>query len=480
MIDSNPIIPNTQEALKRSLHRNLYIKTYGCQMNVYDSEIIVKLVKNLGFNVVDNATEADLVILNTCHIREKAAEKIYSELGQIRVLQEKTNKKIITVVAGCVAQAEGTEIFKRANNVDIIVGPQSLHSLPELITKVERNAGHEIKLDFEPIKKFDFLKEEFNAEPQAVLNNRVGLSYNVSAFLSIQEGCDKFCTFCVVPYTRGAEFSRRVEDILAEAQNMVEKGVKEITLLGQNVNGYHGKDLYAKSNNKQISLGKLINYLAQIKGLERIRYTTSHPMDMHEALYVAHANEPKLMPHMHLPVQSGSDQILKKMNRKYTTAQYLEIIKKLKTLRPDIAFSSDFIVGFSTETDEDFQKTLELVENVCYAQSYSFKYSPRPGTPGAEYKQIDEKIKAIRLQKLQQLLQKQQLEFNQQSVGKILPVLFDRKVETKTTEKNMGKTMGRTPYMQSIYSEREDIFGQIRNVLITEGLQNSLKGKILE
>jgi tRNA-2-methylthio-N6-dimethylallyladenosine synthase len=427
-------------------------------MNVYDSEIIESIVKPIGFTITNNIDDADLIILNTCHIREKAAEKIYSELGRINVLEKKKNKKIITVVAGCVAQAEGDYIAKRAKNVDIVVGPQSIHTLPELITKVHRKNGFEINLNFNPIEKFDYLKGEIKS------NNKT------SAFLSIQEGCDKFCTFCVVPYTRGAEYSRTVNEIYDEAANLVKSGVKEIILLGQNVNGYHG--IHSKDYIEQeYSLGRLITYIAELDGLERIRYMTSHPVDMHDELYKAHQIETKLMPFIHLPIQSGSDNILRKMNRKYTASQYIEIVDQLRKCRPDIGFSSDFIVGFPTETEDDFEKTLELVQKVKYAQCYSFKYSPRPGTPSAELKQIDEKIKDLRLQKLQTILREQQLEFNQNCIGKIMPVLFDKK--------NDKQLVGKTEYMQSVYLNDFSFFTKIVNMKITGASQNTVSGVVV-
>lgn len=437
--------------------KNLYIKTYGCQMNVYDSTMIADVVKHLGFKEVTDPEIADMIVLNTCHIREKATEKVYSELGRINLMQKQQNRKIITIVAGCVAQAEGEEIFKRAKNVDVVIGPQSIHNLPELLTKIQRKNGEAINLDFAPIAKFDSLVEQ-----------KIERTGNVSAFLSVQEGCDKFCTYCVVPYTRGAEYSRSVSDIYREAIALVAQGTKEITLLGQNVNAYHGEH-----GNEVWSLGSLMQHLANIKGLERLRYTTSHPNDMHEELYQAHAAGGKIMPYLHLPVQSGSDRILKKMNRKHSAKLYLDVIAKLRKSCPDIALSSDFIVGFPGETDQDFEQTLELVEKVKYAQSYSFKYSPRPGTPSAEYtNQIDDDIKNKRLQKLQQLLKQQQLEYNTNFVGQVIPVLFDRK--------NKKQIIGRSPYMQPVYLDDSSYYGKLCNVLITEGNQNSLKGIINE
>ncbi len=437
--------------------KNLYIKTYGCQMNVYDSIMISDIIKPLGFQEVNEPENADMIVLNTCHIREKATEKVYSELGRINVLQKTQNRKIITVVAGCVAQAEGEEIFKRAPNVDVVIGPQSIHSLPELLVKAQRKSGDAINLEFEEVAKFDYLVEK-----------KIERSANISSFLSVQEGCDKFCTYCVVPYTRGAEYSRSVSEIYREAISLVAKGVKEITLLGQNVNGYHGQH-----GDEIWSLGKLMQYLARIKGLERIRYTTSHPQDMHDELYDAHGTEEKVMPYLHLPVQSGSDRILKRMNRKHHVALYHETIDRIRKARPDIALSSDFIVGFPGETDKDFEETLALVEKVNYAQAYSFKYSPRPGTPSAEYhQQVSEEVKDKRLQHLQALLKKQQLAYNQQFVGKVMPILFDRT--------NKTQAVGKSPYMQSVYVDNPNLYGQLRQIKITAGYQNSLQGIIYD
>lgn len=409
-------------------------------MNVYDSEMIEKIVGTLGFTLSETAEDAELIILNTCHIREKATEKLYSELGQIRLIQKKKQKKILTVVAGCVAQAEGEEIVRRAGNVDIVVGPQSIHSLPELIAKVHRDSGKAVEIEFDPIEKFDYLEGEITQKRRV----------QPTSFLSVQEGCDKFCAFCVVPYTRGAEYSRPPEKVYREALNLVAGGTKEITLLGQNVNAYNGS---LESEQKTLNLGQLISKLASITSLERIRYTTSHPFDMHDELYTAHTTESKLMPLIHLPVQSGSDRVLKKMNRKYTVANYLEIIQKLQNTRKDIAFSSDFIVGFPGESDDDFQQTLSLVDKVNYAQCYSFKYSPRPGTPGAAYPQINEKIKNIRLQKLQQLLKEKQLAFNQAMIGKTVKVLFDKKYPEKIS--------GRTEHMQQVFYDDPNLFGKL-------------------
>ncbi|WFW29926.1 MAG: tRNA (N6-isopentenyl adenosine(37)-C2)-methylthiotransferase MiaB [Wolbachia endosymbiont of Menacanthus eurysternus] len=439
--------------------KNLYIKTYGCQMNIYESVLIENIIKPLGFNVVNNIKEADLVILNTCHIREKAVEKLYSELGKIHLL--KKDKEITIVVAGCVAQAEGNEVFKRAPFVDIVIGTQSIATLPELIIKINRNKGRIINIDFPEVPKFDKLPNEC-----------YGNNQGSSAFLSIQEGCNKFCTFCVVPYTRGTEYSRPVNEIFYEAMKLVENGAKEINLLGQNVNAYHGE-----YKGKIWDLGKLINHIAKIEKLERIRYTTSHPRDMHESLYLAHAKEPKLMPFIHLPVQSGSDKILYLMNRKHTIKEYLEIIDRLHKLKPEIEFSSDFIVGFPGETEEDFKETIKLIKKVKYIHAYSFKYSPRPGTPGAERKdQIPEEIKTERLIRLQKLINTQQVKFNQNTIGKIIPVLFDKK-----KSKYQNQIIGKSPYMQSVcIDDPENKYkNKITNVKILQARKNSLSGVVI-
>jgi len=425
-------------------------------MNVYDSILMENIIKPLGFNIVSNADEADLVIFNTCHIREKAAEKLYSELGR---LQKKGDVTI--VVAGCVAQAEGEEVFRRAPFVDIVVGPQSIAALPELIVKASRSKGHLIDTDFPEIAKFDKFPDEC-----------YGANQGSSAFLAIQEGCDKFCTFCVVPYTRGAEYSRPVNEIFREALKLVASGAKEINLLGQNVNAYHGE-----CEGEIWNLGNLISHIAKIEKLERIRYTTSHPRDMHESLYLAHAQEPKLMPFIHLPIQSGANKILHAMNRKHTAEEYLEIIDKFRKLKPEIEFSSDFIVGFPGETEQDFKDTMELVKKVKYAQAYSFKYSPRPGTPGAERKdQVPEEIKTERLFHLQRLIGEQQLMFNQNTVGKVIPVLFSDK-----QGKYQNQIIGKSPYMQSVCVDdpKGEYRDKIVNVKISEARQNSLLGDVV-
>ncbi len=445
------------------MSKKLYIKTYGCQMNVYDSVKMQDLLYPFGYEPTENIEDADVIILNTCHIREKAAEKTYSELGRIKKLQDTRKKQglnsAIIVVAGCVAQAEGEEIFSRTPYVDIVVGPQSYYNLPELISKVVRHEKYLINLDFVEEAKFDNLPEQLY--PQGA-----------SAFISVQEGCDKFCTFCVVPYTRGAEFSRNVEQVYREALKVVSSGAKEIMLLGQNVNAYHGKG----PADKTFSLANLLRHLAQIPNLERLRYMTSHPIDMTDDLIRLHGTEAKLMPFLHLPVQSGSNKILKAMNRQHDRNYYFDIINRLREARPDIVLSSDFIVGFPGETDEDFEDTLDLVRRVKYGQCYSFKYSPRPGTPGAtRIDQIPAHIKSERLTILQKELMAQQLAFNESCVGSIMKVLFDR------SGKFDDQIIGKTPYMQSVYIQNpnKSLLGKIIDVKITKAGMNSLSGEIV-
>ncbi len=440
--------------------KKLFIKTYGCQMNVYDSIKMQELLAPFGFEATEDLNDADMVILNTCHIREKASEKVYSELGRIKKISDKRSGRpeMIIAVAGCVGQAEGEEIFRRAPYVDIVVGPQSYHTLPDLVAKLARSEKHLIELDFVEEEKFDNLPQNFQSQ-------------GASAFVSIQEGCDKFCTFCVVPYTRGAEFSRNVEEIYRESMAVVSKGAKEVHLLGQNVNAYHGK----AADDERYNLADLIRHVAKINGLERIRYTTSHPRDMNDELIALHGTEKKLMPFLHLPIQSGSNKILKAMNRKHTREEYFTIIDKLRVARPDIVMSSDFIIGFPGETDEDFADTLDLVKKVGYGQCFSFKYSPRPGTPAASMKQVPEAVKVERLAILQKELSQQQLELNKSSVGKILPVLFEK------DGKYDGHIVGKTPYMQSAYVENADknLIGKIVNVKINKGLAISVSGEIV-
>lgn len=440
-----------------------YIKTYGCQMNVYDSERIADVLQQDGYVLTATPEDADLTVLNTCHIREKAAEKVYSELGRLRVLQNNRTDgaQMKIAVAGCVAQAEGDEMLRRAKNVDVVVGPQAYQDLPSLLAKPKTSA---VAQDFAPEEKFAALKAA-----------SVKRALPPAAFLTIQEGCDKFCTFCVVPYTRGAEFSRPEADILAEARALVERGAKDITLLGQNVNAYHGE---ATSGGTQ-SLAGLLHALAEIEGVERLRYTTSHPRDMDDALIEAHGSIPQLMPYLHLPVQSGSDAVLKRMNRRHGRDLYFELVEKLRKARPDIALSSDMIVGFPGESDADFEQTLDLVHRVTYAQCYSFKYSPRAGTPGAEMTdQVPESVKSDRLAQLQHVLNQQQLSFNSATVGQRLPVLFER------VGKHPRQVIGRSPFMQAVHVELpvgfepNDIIGQIRDCAIMLSGPNSLAGQL--
>ncbi len=450
------MIPTRQEAQTR----RVFVKTFGCQMNVYDSERMAEALAGEGYVETAHVEDADLVILNTCHIREKAAEKVYSELGKLRLLKEArraAGSETLIAVAGCVAQAEGAEIVARAPVVDLVIGPQSYHRLPELIAEARAGTLGIVETAFPEEDKFSFLPAR--EQPRSA-----------AAFLTVQEGCDKFCTFCVVPYTRGMEYSRSVAELVAEAENLVERGVREITLLGQNVNGYHGAD--AKGG--AATLAGLIRRLAAIDGLERIRYTTSHPRDMADDLIAAHATESKLMPYLHLPVQSGSDRILAAMNRKHTARDYLRLVERIRAARPDIALSTDIIVGFPGETERDFEATLALVAEVDFAQAYSFKYSARPGTPAAKMdEQLPEALKSSRLDRLQQLLARQTHHFNQTCVGKTFPVLFER------AGRQSGQLIGRSPYLQSVHAEADSgLLGRIIPVEISGAGPNSLTGVI--
>ncbi|WP_082781953.1 tRNA (N6-isopentenyl adenosine(37)-C2)-methylthiotransferase MiaB [Acetobacter malorum] len=444
--------------------RGLHVITWGCQMNVYDSARMSDVLRPLGYQPVDTPDAADMIILNTCHIRDRAAEKVFSELGRLRKIKEAretAGQPTIIAVAGCVAQAEGQEILARAPYVDIVLGPQTYHRLPEMVARAARAGGAVIETDFPAEQKFDFLPD--TAAPQT--------PGNLTAFLTIQEGCDKFCSFCVVPYTRGAEVSRSVISVLAEARRMVESGVQDISLLGQNVNAYHGTG----PDGEVWDLARLAYALAAIPGLNRIRYATSHPRDMDDALIAAHRDLPELMPYLHLPVQSGSDKILRAMNRGHTADDYREIVRKLHAARPDLALSSDFIVGHPGETDEDFEATMQLVRDVTFAQAYSFKYSQRPGTPAAGAPlQVPEDVKDARLQALQALLREQQDAFNQSLVGQTVPVLF-------TSEgRKPGQISGRSPWLQPVHvTGSPDLIGREVPVRITERLTNSLNG-ILE
>jgi tRNA-2-methylthio-N6-dimethylallyladenosine synthase len=441
------------------MNKKLYIKTYGCQMNVYDSDKISDVLSNIGYDISDNPEDSNIVILNTCNIREKASEKTYSELGRIKKIKDKKIKnkeEFIIAVAGCVSQAEGEEIFRRSPFVDIVVGPQSYQDLPELVKHILAGKKHQIQLEFAAEDKFDQLPE--STKPQGV-----------SSFLSIQEGCDKFCAFCCVPYTRGAEFSRSLEEIYREALILSKQGAREITLLGQNVNAYHGTSI-----DGNVNISKLITHLANIPKFERIRYTTSHPIDMDDELIALHASEKKLMPFLHLPVQSGSDKILHAMNRKHDANLYFDIIAKMRASNPDMAFSSDFIVGFPGETDQDFEDTMELVRKVQFASSYSFKYSPRPGTPAATKEQVPTEIQDERLQRLQTLLANQQAEFNQQALGKTIDVLFEK------SGKHEGQISGKSPHMQQVTAIGDkSLIGKIVKVKIDTIYRNSLGGVIL-
>ena len=440
--------------------KKLFIKTYGCQMNAYDSARMADLLAPLGYGVGDSAEGADMVILNTCHIRERAAEKVYSELGRLAKMKRNraaSGESLLLAVAGCVAQAEGAEIVARQPAVDLVVGPQSYHRLPEMIARAARAQGHVLEADFPALEKFDAL-------PVSVADT------GVSAFLTVQEGCDKFCTFCVVPYTRGPEHSRRPEAILAEAQSLADRGAREIVLLGQNVNAYNGADALGAA----WSLARLIEALAGIKDVARIRYMTSHPRDMGDDLIAAHGTNEKLMPFLHLPVQSGSDNMLAAMNRQHTADDYLRLIGRVRAARPDIALSSDFIVGFPGESDADFEATMGLVREVRFAQCFSFKYSPRPGTPAAAMgKQVSESVKTERLDALQKLLLSQQDDANLAAIGKTLPVLFEK----PGREKN--QFVGRTPYLQPVHvTGANDLVGKVRDVRIEALTANSLRGSL--
>ncbi len=431
--------------------KKLFIKTYGCQMNVYDSERMAETLAGQGYETTQDQSEADMVLLNTCHIREKAAEKLYSDLGRIKPLKV-ANPDLKIAVAGCVAQAEGEEIVKRAPMVDLVVGPQSYHRLPEMEARIQ-TGKRALDTDFPEDDKFEVMK------------SRPKVARAPAAFLTIQEGCDKFCAFCVVPYTRGAEVSRPADRIIDEARGLVENGVREVTLLGQNVNAYHGCEG---------GLAGLCSQLSQIDGLERIRYTTSHPNDMDDALIAAHGDNPKLMPYLHLPVQSGSDRILKAMNRKHTAEEYLRIIERIRAARPDILLTSDFIVGFPGETDADFEDTMALVREVNYGMAYSFKYSVRPGTPAAEKPELPLAVMDERLQRLQALLKEQQVAAQEGMVGKTTTVLFEKRGRTP------GQWGGKSEHLHAVHVEAEgELRGEIHKVEILNAMTNSLTGRII-
>ena len=436
--------------------KKLFIRTYGCQMNVYDSARMADVLAPLGYQPSDSPDDADMVIVNTCHIREHASEKVFSELGRLREIKQERaeqGRETVLAVAGCVAQAEGEEIIRRAPFVDIVLGPQTYHRLPEMVARASRAGGAVLDTDFPLEPKFDHLPA-----PQA---------HGLTAFLSVQEGCDKFCTFCVVPYTRGSEYSRTPAAIIAEAEELARQGVREITLLGQNVNAYHGDGM---------GLGALMRRLAEIPGVERLRYTTSHPRDMNDDLIAAHRDVPQVMPFLHLPVQSGSDRILAAMNRQHDADSYRRIIDRLRAARPDIALSSDFIVGFPGESDEDFAATLKLVEDVGFAQAYSFKYSPRPGTPASGMAgQVPEAVKEERLARLQALLQTQSARFNEACVGRSFDVILDR------PGRREGQLIGRSPYMQSVFVTAPAVLmNSTQKLTITAAHSNSLGATLSE
>ena len=443
--------------------KKLFIKTYGCQMNVYDSDRMTDALAPHGYVPTTDMAEADLVLLNTCHIREKASEKVFSELGRLKLMRDERRAAggdMMIGVAGCVAQAEGEEIVRRAPAVDLVFGPQSYHRLPELV--VRAGNGAVVDTEFPPEDKFEHLPAP---------SREVTLKRGLTAFLTVQEGCDKFCTFCVVPYTRGAEVSRPVEQVLAEARRLAEAGVREITLLGQNVNAYHGVD----ARGRDVGLGELCFRLAEIEGLERLRYTTSHPADLTDELIAAHRDLPQLMPYLHLPVQSGSDRILKAMNRKHNRAGYLGLVERIRAARPDIALSGDFIVGFPGESDQDFEDTLEIVAEAGYASAFTFKYSSRPGTPGAEMAdQVPEEVKVERLARLNALVSEQTQAFAQSCIGRTLPVLMEKKGRMP------GQLGGRSPYLQAVHVEGpERLIGAIVPVEILATGNNSLSGRIV-
>jgi len=443
------------------LLKKVHIKTYGCQMNAYDSVRMAEALAPEGYLETPDMEAADLIVLNTCHIREKAAEKIYSELGRLRLVRDRRRaqgSETMIAVAGCVAQAEGAEILKRAPLVDLVVGPQSYHRLPDLVRRARSEGAKLVDTEFPEQDKFASLPARQSRQLPA-------------AFLTIQEGCDKFCTFCVVPYTRGAEFSRPVTAVMAEARRLAGFGVREITVLGQNVNAYAGEG----PDGRIWGLAHLLTALAQIPGVERLRYTTSHPADMNDDLIAAHRDIPALMPYLHLPFQAGADRILAAMNRKHTRADYFRLIERIRAARPDLALSTDIIVGFPGETEDDFAATMDVVEEVGFAQAYSFKYSPRPGTPAASLPgQVTEADKSRRLAVLQTRLNAQQAAFNSAQVGRTLPVLFER------TGRRPGQLAGRSPYLQAVHVEAgEERIGEIFSVAITQAGPNSLSGVII-
>jgi tRNA-2-methylthio-N6-dimethylallyladenosine synthase len=436
--------------------KKLFVKTYGCQMNVYDSARMAELLAPIGYGPAATAEDADMVILNTCHIREKAAEKVYSELGRLKKIKDE--RGLMIAVAGCVAQAEGAEIVARAPQVDIVVGPQSYHRLPEMIARIARSGGHALETDFPALEKFDVLPKDVSVS-------------GATAFLTVQEGCDKFCTFCVVPYTRGSEYSRSVSQIEDEARRLAAKGAREITLLGQNVNAYRGEG----PDGRAWSLARLLDRLSRIAGVARLRYTTSHPRDMSDDLIAAHGDIEAVMPYLHLPVQSGSDAVLDAMNRQHTADDYRRLVERIRHARPDIALTSDFIVGFPGESDRDFEATLGLVRDVKYAGAFSFKYSARPGTPAAAArKHVPDDVRDARLQVLNALLVEQQDAFKASCRGRTLDVLFEK------PGRNPGQAVGRSPYLQPVHVEgAANLIGTIQPVCIEDVHPNSLRGRLV-
>ncbi len=465
----NPVTGNGWREAKDSTgmtgSRKLYVKSFGCQMNVYDSQRMADTLAPEGYVETGTAEDADLIILNTCHIREKAAEKVYSEIGRMRRLKEAAadaGRDVRIAVAGCVAQAEGHEIIRRAPAVDLVVGSQNYHRLPDLLARAAHD-GKTVDTEFPVDDKFDHL-----AAPSLAATRARG----VSAFVTVQEGCDKFCTFCVVPYTRGAEISRPVDKIVTELSRLADAGVREVTLIGQNVNAYHGLG----PDGRTWSLAQLLERLAQLSGIERLRYTTSHPGDMTDDLIAAHRDLPALMPQLHLPIQSGSDRILAAMNRRHTRADYLAVVARLRDARPDLALTSDFIVGFPGETEDDFAETLQLIDRIGFSGAFSFKYSPRPGTPGAEMDgQIGEAVKSDRLTRLQQAIDRSQANFNRNCVGRTISVLFER------PGRHSGQIVGRSPYLQPVQIEAPpSLIGEIAAVTITEVASNSLFGALTQ
>ncbi|PYE34745.1 tRNA-i(6)A37 thiotransferase enzyme MiaB [Rhizobium sp. PP-F2F-G38] len=462
MTDQTLLAPAS--ALASTPTKKVFVKTYGCQMNVYDSDRMTDALAKDGYVATDNAEDADLVLLNTCHIREKAAEKVYSALGRLRDLKKRKageGREMMIGVAGCVAQAEGDEILRRAPAVDLVIGPQTYHRLPEALKRVSRGE-RVLETDYAIEDKFEHLPAPDKAKTRA---------RGVTAFLTVQEGCDKFCTFCVVPYTRGSEVSRPMAQIVAEAEKLVSAGVREITLLGQNVNAWHGTVTSGGEG-----LGALLQRLSEIDGLARLRYTTSHPRDMDDSLIEAHRTLPALMPYLHLPVQSGSDRILKAMNRRHTAAEYVALVERIRRAQPNLALSGDFIVGFPGETDADFEDTLSLVRTIGYAQAFSFKYSTRPGTPGADLKdQVPEDIKAKRLETLQALLLEQQRAFNESCIGRTIDLLLEK------PGRMPGQLIGRSPWLQSVNVDAKGVeIGDIIKVRITAAGPNSLFADVVD